>query len=289
MPSHRFLLTLALLFAWPAAVAAEEARLTLLHTTDLHGALTTWDYLGDQPGLGGLARIATLVERARAENTPVLLLDNGDAIQGSPLTTVWHTGFSQGKEPVMAAMARMGYDAMAVGNHEFSFGPGALARARADAGFPFLAANVTREPGGAAAFDSSLIRTVGPLKVGIVGVCTAATPALEDSANVAGFGFHSPIDAARREVERLKARGCDLVVLLAHTGLGAERVAGEARDENLGERLAREVPGADVVILGHTHAVIDSLRIGQALVTQAGARGEQLGRVDLTFRRASAA
>ena len=294
MPSHRAVLVLALLIAAPAAAGAEQARLTLLHTTDLHGALTDWDYLADRPANRGLARIATLVERVRAEGSPVLLLDAGDAMQGSPLETVWHTGFSQGGEPMMTAMKRMGYDAMAVGNHEFSFGPGALARARSDAGFPFLAANIVREPGGAPAFDRSVIRTAGPLRVGIVGICTPATPSLEDSANLAGLRFEAAVPAARREVERLRGEErCDAIVLLAHTGLGFDAAsmrprAGDAPDENVGDALARDVPGVDVVILGHTHAVIDSLRIGPTLVTQAGRWGEQLGRVDLTFSRGAA-
>jgi 2',3'-cyclic-nucleotide 2'-phosphodiesterase (5'-nucleotidase family) len=295
MASHRFALAFALLIIWPAAVRSEEARLTVLHTSDLHGALTGWDYLADRPAPRGLARVATMVRRVRAEGGPVLLLDAGDAMQGSPLEMVWRRGFSQGTEPMMTAMTRMGYDAMAVGNHEFSFGQGALARARADAGFPWLAANIVRVSDGTSAFAPSIVKTVGALRVGVVGICTPAVPALEDSANIAGMRFMPAVEAARAEVARLRSGGlCDVVVVLAHTGLGLEQGPGASQvvmgppDENLGRRLAQEVPGVDLLILGHTHVVIDSTAIGATIVTQAGRWAEHLGRVDLTFARASA-
>ena len=288
MAAYRSAIALALLLSLPAIARSDEARLTILHTADLHGTLTDWDYLADRPAARGLTRIATMVRAARAEGTPVLLLDAGDAMQGSPLETVWRHGFTEGKEPVMAAMTRIGYDAMAVGNHEFSFGPGALGRARADAGFPWLAANIARADG-SPAFDRSLVKTIGDLRVGIVGVCTEAVPALEDSAHLAGLTFLPAVAATRDEVARLKGDGrCDVVVVLAHTGLG--RAGGEAADagrppEDVGRRIAEEVPGIDVLILGHTHAVIDSARVAGPLVTQAGSRGEALGRVDLVFSR----
>ena len=274
--------------------AAETARVTLLHTSDLHGALTDYDYAADRPAARGLVRIATLVRGIRAGNPATLLLDAGDAIQGGPIETAYQHGERTRPEPMMTAMSRMGYDAMAVGNHEFSFGAGTIERARRDASFPWLAANLTREGGGTPAFGTSIIRTVGGVKIGVVGLCTPALPYLEDSANIAGLRFASPVLAARAEVARLRAsEHCDVVVLLAHTGLEKDPATGlehqgEAPDENWGYRLATEVPGTDVVILGHTHAVIPSLEVGSVLVTQAGKWGEGLGRVDLELTRASA-
>src|SRR5262245_5611950 len=90
MLSYRVATLLALFIVWLTPPAhAEEARVTILHTADLHGALTSWDYLADRPAARGLAKVATLVGQVRAEGAPVLLLDSGDAIQGSPLTTIW--------------------------------------------------------------------------------------------------------------------------------------------------------------------------------------------------------
>ncbi len=291
---RRLAVPLALLLAWAAPARSEEARVTVLHTTDLHGALTTYDYLADRPAPRGLTGIATLVKRVRAEGAPTLLLDAGDAIQGAGIEYVYQHGERALPEPMMTAMSAIGYDAMAVGNHEFSFGRDAARAAQKTASFPWLAANVVRDDG-LPAFGTSLIKTLGTVRIGIVGLATPAVPAMEDSVNVAGLRFEPPVHAARLEVARLRQREhCDLVVVLAHTGLerdpktGVER-AGDTPDENWGYRLATEVPGADLVILGHTHAVVPALDLGGTLVTQAGKWGENLGRVDLTLARESAA
>jgi len=282
--------TLALATALTAPARAEETRVILLHTTDLHGALTPWDYLEDRPAVRGLTRVASLVRTIREEGPPTLLLDAGDCIQGG--IEYGRQGRKPGPDPMMTAMNRMGYDAMAVGNHEFDFGLSELEQARQLATFPWLSANVVHAADGQPAFDATWIGTPGGVRVGVVGLTTPAIPFLADSGNASGLRVVAPVEVARREVERLRSSGrCDVVVLLAHTGLerdatGAER-AGGAPAENWGYRLATEVPGADVVILGHSHAVVPSLRLGGTLVTQAGKWGQQLGRVDLVLTRAS--
>lgn len=288
LPTFRAVAACILLLL-PAAAAGEEAHLTILHTTDLHGALTGWDYAADLPAARGLTRIATLVRRVRAEGDSVLLLDAGDCIQGGGIETVYQHGDRARPDPMMLAMTRLGYAAMAVGNHEFDFGPDEIARARREAGFPWLAANIER-PDGTPAFTPSVVFTEGPLRVGVVGLCTPAVPSFEDSAEVAGFRFLDPVAAARREVARLRERErCDVVVVLAHTGLGPERAdpSDPMPDENWGRRIAAGVPGVDVLILGHTHVTVPSLVLDGALVTQAGKWGEHLGRVDLTLERDS--
>ena len=285
-----FALTLAAALESPAG--AEEARVILLHTTDLHGALTPWDYLTDRPATRGLTKIASMVRAIREEGPPTLLLDAGDCIQGG--IEFGRAGQRPGPDPMMAAMSRMGYDAMALGNHEFDFGLSELEQARKAATFPWLSANIVRETDGQPAFAASWIGAPGGVRVGVVGITTPAIPFLADSGNASGLRVLPPLESARREVERLRSSGrCDVVVLLAHTGLerdpetGTER-AGGAPSENWGYRLATEVPGADVVILGHSHAIVPSARLGGALVTQAGKWAQALGRVDLTLTRGSA-
>ena len=289
-PAFALAVGVALALATCAPARSEEARVILLHTTDLHGALTPWDYLEDRPAARGLTKVASLVRTIREEGPPTLLLDAGDCIQGG--IEYGRQGRKTGPDPMMAAMNRMGYDAMAVGNHEFDFGLSELESARHLATFPWLSANVVSGADGKPAFDATWIGTPGGVRVGVVGLTTPAVPFLADSGNASGLRILPPVEAARREVERLRSSGrCDVVVLLAHTGLerdatGAER-AGGAPAENWGYRLATEVPGTDVVILGHSHAVVPSLRLGGTLVTQAGKWGQQLGRVDLVLTRGS--
>jgi len=270
----------------------ETARLTVFHTTDLHGALTAYDYLADRPAPSGLVRIASLVRAARAEGQPVLLLDDGDVIQSGALETFYWRGDRARPEPMMTAMTRMGYDAMAIGNHEFSWGLAGLAKARAGAGFPWLAANVVRAQDGKPAFGSSIVKILAGVRVGVVGLTTPAVPALEDSANWAGLRFLSPLEAGNAEARRLReVERCDVVVVLAHTGLERDLVTGierqgDAPDENWGARLATGLQGVDVLILGHTHsALVQADQPAGPLVVQAGRNAESLGRVDLELTR----
>ena len=291
-PAARAFGLLAALFVLSALpAAAEETHVVILHTTDVHGALLPFDDLTNLPAGRGLARVATLVARVRAESSSVLLLDAGDATSGSPLTTVWHHDHAGAPEPVTLAMNALGYDAMTVGNHEFDFGPEALDSTRAGARFPFIAANVVRADG-SPAFPPSLVRELpSGVRVGVMGLCTPAVPLLADPAQVAGYTFLDPIPVAQKELQRLRgAERCDVVIALVHAGLEKDARTGEARQgdapgENFGWRLANEVRGLDVVILGHTHVVVPSLEVGGALLTQAGHAAEALGRVDLTLTR----
>jgi len=282
------LLSALLLAATP--LRAEEAHLVLLHTTDLHGSLSARDLATGKPGRRGLERLATLIRAARAEGLPTVLVDDGDCIQGGPLGTLYATGGWDLPDPMMSAMSKLGYDAMAVGNHEFDFGGDAIQRARRAATFPWLAANVSFDDG-SAAFAPSVVRTVSGIKVGIVGVTTPVTPRWLEPARTRGLRFGSPVDAARDEVKRLReSEHCDVVILLAHTGLEKDPVTGAERrfdtpDENWGDRLARQVPGVDALVLGHTHGVVPGVEVGGTLVAQAGKSGEGLGRIDLTLVR----
>ncbi len=132
-----FLLWLAVVSM--AAVAASQdpaARqaLTLLHTSDLHGAVLAWDELRDARAAGSLSKVAAVVEAVRAEaDRPVLVLDSGDTLQGTPLEEFTHVRWAE-PSPTVAAMNRIGYGAMAVGNHEFNFGLEALRRGGAGGG-----------------------------------------------------------------------------------------------------------------------------------------------------------
>lgn len=280
------------LASFAAVARAEDARLVILHTTDLHGAFDSWDYGADVGAARGLTRIGTLVKRARTEGAGVVLLDAGDALQGGGATGFLHE--PAGPDPMMAMMNAIGYDAMAVGNHEFDFGPDGLARARKDAKFPWLACNV-KKADATPAFDGTFVRMAGGVKVGVVGVCTPAVSLFTDPALLGGLQFVDPIEPARAAVQRLRdVEHCDVVVVLAHTGLerdpatGAER-AGELPEENWGWRLADQVKGVDAVILGHTHVVIPSARVKGVLVAQAGRNGETLGRIEVRLSRPDAA
>ena len=284
-PLRSVLLAAALLC--PNLARADEAHLVLLHTTDIHGHL-----FAEGSSRGGLVRVATLVREARADSLPTLLLDAGDALHGS-LFARGARAARPAADPVVATMNALGFDASVVGNHEFDGGLAALDGLRAQARFPFLAANLERADAGPP-FAPALVRTVGGIRVGIVGLCTPALASISSPRRLGGVRAGSAVDAARREVTRLRDREhCDVVVLLAHTGLGVDARTGaphpgDVADEQVGEALARDVPRVDVVILGHSHVVIPELVRGDVIVAQAGKYAEGLGRIDLTLTRGGA-
>src|SRR5262249_9069970 len=146
-----------LLFA--AHARAQQTVISVLATTDLHGNLYPLDYASGKPAARGLAKIATLIRAARVENPNTLLVDCGDTIQGTPLEYVYQTFVRTGQgplgvqppeklpsDPMMRAMNLLGYDAMAIGNHEFNFGLTNIARARGEARFPWISANIAVAP-----------------------------------------------------------------------------------------------------------------------------------------------
>src|SRR5215470_3664101 len=103
-----------------AARLSAAATLTILHTSDLHGRVHPHDALADEDLGGGLARVAAAVRQIRAEGTPTLLLDSGDTIEGAPTQALVFAGRIGGaSDPIVRAMNLVGYDAMAIGNHEF--------------------------------------------------------------------------------------------------------------------------------------------------------------------------
>lgn len=283
-------LVIALLLTVPAGAAApSQAELTILHTSDLHGSVLPWDDARNRPAAGSLAQVATVVRSIRAAaGHPVLVLDSGDTLQGTPLEQFVHVRWGE-PSPTIAAMNLIGYQAMAVGNHEFNFGLDILEHARRQAHFPFLSANVVRAASGEPAFQPYLVVEAGPVRIGILGLTTPNIPGWELPEHYRDLAFQPMDEAARRWVPVLRNReGCDLVVVLAHCGFERDLETGEPNDsevENFGWRLSR-VPGIDLLLTGHTHRNISPRRLNGVIVSQPGSRARFVTRIDLRLERA---
>ncbi len=270
------------------SAAAQHQRLTLLHTSDLHGSVLPWDDFRNQPIDGSLAQVATLVGEIReASDTPVLVLDSGDTIQGTPFEQFPHVRWAE-PSPTIDAMNLIGYDAMAVGNHEFNFGLGVLRRAESQADFPFLSANTIDIATGEPAFPTHMVIKAGEVRIGVVGLVTPNIPGWEQPEHYDGLAF-LPMDEVAREQVRLlrEVEGCDLVVVLAHTGfeqsLDDDSPTG-TEIEDFGWRLT-QIPGIDVLLTGHTHDNIPPREIQGTIVSQPRARARLLTQIDIELER----
>jgi 2',3'-cyclic-nucleotide 2'-phosphodiesterase/3'-nucleotidase len=256
-----------------AADKAARFRLTVLGTTDTHGNVFNWDYFKDVEYDDsahndiGLAKISTLVTAMRAERgeANTILLDAGDTIQGTPLAYYYAkvdpiTGGSV--HPMAKAMNAIGYDAAALGNHEFNYGLETLRTFESQCNFPLLSANSVDWTTGAPIFKPYVIRTFKArgraVKVGILGLVTPGV-AIWDKANVEGqVRFPGIVEQAKVMVPRLKAAGCDLVIVSCHSGATPGSSYGDALPvpENASRQLAEEVAGVDAVLVGHAHVEI---------------------------------
>ena len=287
---------LAVLGMPAAALAAERATVTVLATTDMHGYVYPYDYFTRQAAARGLASVATLVGEVRRETPHTLLVDCGDTIQGSPLVSVYQaarrSGASRGPEPMMLAMNRLGYDAMAVGNHEFNFGLESLAAARSAARFPWLSANTVTD-GRVPAFAPYLVKTVGGVKVAVIGLTTPSVPEWEKKENIPGLSWLAPEEGVRRALEALRAQKPDLTLVAMHSGLGPpsgqrpER-ATELLGENAALAVAERFPGLAAVIFGHSHQRDPGRRAGNVLLVQPKNWAADVARLDFVLEREAA-
>ena len=270
---------------------SSQVHITLLGTTDIHGNILPEDYYANRPANRGLAKIETLVRQIRASQPNVLLLDSGDTIEGTPLAYYYARKDTSAPNPTIAVMNAMEYDAAACGNHEFNFGEDVLWKAKGEARFPILAANIRQEyKSGVPYFQPYIIKNVAGVRVAIVGFVTPGVPRWEIPAHYKGYEFEHIVDAAKRVIPEARKKA-DLVVVLAHSGLGSDPSSGapSATDDISGENaiyaLAEQVPGIDVILFGHTHREEPQMMVNGVLLAQARNWGQSLARADVEMER----
>ncbi len=250
--------------------------LRLIQTSDIHSNVLGYDYYQNKEDRKfGLSRTAVLIREARAENPNNLLLDNGDLIQGSPLADYIFEQAGEGyldkqAHPVFKAMNELGYDAGNLGNHEFNYGLDYLGKVLQGAKFPYVNANVfaadafKRDGEGKIDWSGNkftpyllLERQVTDdkgqpqtVKVGILGL-TPPQVLQWDKRHLQGkVVVADMVETANHYIPELRAKGADLVVVVAHTGINAGSY--EAMMENAAWHLAK-VEGIDALMLGHAH------------------------------------
>jgi len=241
-----------------AAGAADIRRLRILYTNDIHAQLdpirATW--LPGSPRVGGMDALAGLARRLGAGHDDVLLVDSGDLLTGPAVST-----YTRGAAP-FDLLDAMGYDAMAIGNHEFDYGIARLEELMWGTRVPVLAANVFwRDDGRRFARPWVIIRRAG-LRIAIVGVIGADAAQVTLPEHVRDLEFQEPAAVLRSLVPHLR-READLVVVLAHQGktgpmqLDAEAHPELQRDVDADLKLAAAVTGIDVLVGGHAHRGLD--------------------------------
>ena len=269
------LLPLATIAAAASARPRAPRELTLLvaATTDVHGHLVGWDYYANRPDTArGLARAATIVDSLRgAAPGRVVLVDAGDMLQGTPLTYVAARREHFAVHPVIAAMNAMRYDAAAVGNHEFNYGLPLLYATAKEAHFPLLAANAY-PPAGPAPFPGRTMIERKGVRIALIGATTPGSNAW-DHDNLAGkLTIGAILPAVRAQLDSARHEHADVVVVVLHTGLDEpssyDTIATRLPSENVAAEIARQLPGIDLIVYGHSHKQMADTVIGGALLMQ---------------------
>jgi 2',3'-cyclic-nucleotide 2'-phosphodiesterase/3'-nucleotidase len=162
---------------------SRRVHIVVLGTTDLHGNIFPIDYYTDKGDNRGLAKIATLVRQVRKDNKNVVLIDSGDTIQGTPLAYYHNKKNNTPPDPMMLSMSALGYDAMAIGNHEYNFGLKVLEKARSEANFPWLSANTYDKGSTNTHYKPYIVKEIAGVRLGILGLTTPGVPTWENPPN----------------------------------------------------------------------------------------------------------
>jgi len=241
----------------------EVDELTILHTNDMHGFYKYGKYDGM-----GAALMKTKIDMMRALSDNTLLLDGGDALQGANLVTL-----TDGEEGTKVLNA-LGYDAMAVGNHEFDYGQDQTTKLDSMLDFPMLSANILKADG-TTLVKPYMIKEMDGYTVGIFGLATPETTWKSHPKNSVGLTFEDPKVTAAKMVAELEGK-VDIIIAVAHLG---------NEGEDTSESVAAAVDGIDVMIDGHSHSEYSNgLMVNDTLIVQAKEKTKNLGIVKLAIK-----
>ena len=288
----------------------QSVAVRILSTTDLHTNLVNYDYYQDKETQNlGLAKTALLIAKAKAENPNVVLVDNGDIIQGTPLGTYKAivNPIKDGEQhPMYKALDSLGFDAGTFGNHEFNYGLDFLNKVIATAGMPLVNANVLDAKTNQPLFktheiiEKTFVDADGKevsLKIGITGIVPPQILNWDKALLEGKVLVNDAVESLNTLVPQMRAEGADVVLVLSHSGIGDNVY--EKGEENVGYQIAG-IPGVDAVVTGHSHAEfpsgdgsgfyekypgVDGVNgtINGTPVTMAGKYGDHLGVIDLNL------
>ncbi|MHA7583289.1 bifunctional metallophosphatase/5'-nucleotidase [Paenibacillus vandeheii] len=289
----------------------------IMVTSDLHGAIRPIHYNTNAYRPAGLALLASLIRRERERSPELLLVDNGDLLQGSPLASYAASFISDHEvHPFINVLNELGYDAAVMGNHEFNYGQVLLRKAVEDSHFPWLSANIVVEhqddtimnhlnegkhneetrpvaPSGAGipAFGPPyLIKTLSSgVKIALLGATTHYIPNWEHPKNIEGLHFLDALETIRAWVGYIREHEQpDVLVVSYHGGFESDLETGEPAERLTGENQAyaicRDIEGIDVLLTGHQHRQLTA-DIHGVTVIQPGFSGNGVGHVSVQLEQ----
>lgn len=269
--------------------AVKKCKLAILETSDLHGHIFPINYGNHKKTNAGLAKIAALITQIKQKYDSTLLIDNGDLIQGTPLTYHYAKFLQDRKNPMISILNHLEYDAAIIGNHEFNYGMSLLRKSVVESNFPWLSANIVDGDSGMPFFGKPYRVKEYPngLRIAILGITTHYIPNWENPNHINGLNFEDAFQATKKWVKYIKKNEKhDLLVVAYHGGFERELTTGEPTEtltgENQGWQMCNDIEGIDVLLTGHQHRRIAG-KVNEVTVIQPGFHGQTLGVVEIEF------
>ena len=284
------LVGLALVYACSACSGKKEVHLVFYETSDVHGSYFPYDFIGRAEAPGGLARIYSLVKEKRAEmgKENVILLDNGDILQGQPCAYYYNFIDTTSVHLTADIMNYMEYDVAAMGNHDVEPGHAVYDRWVDDCQFPVLGANAVDVYKKAPYWEPYTVLERNGIRIGVLGMITPGIPTWLPESIWSGMRFEDMVETARTWVPVLKDKEkVDVVIGLFHSGVGKPD-AGQVLAENAATQVAYEVPGFDVIFCGHDHRAacfqMANAEGDSVWIVNPGAHALNLAAADMTIK-----
>ncbi len=266
-------------------------ELVILETSDIHGNIFPVNYGNNMETNSGLGKIASIIKKEREQYPLSLLIDNGDVIQGTPLTYHYARFMNHAENPIISILNYLQYDAAVIGNHEFNYGLDLLQHSIRQSSFPWMSANILDEHTKESLFGKPYFikEFDNGLRVAVLGVTTHYIPNWENPSNITGIQFDDALETTKKWVKHLQAKErYDLLVVSYHGGFERDIETGEPTEsltsENQGYQIAVEIEGIDVLLTGHQHRAI-ATELNGVTIVQPSFNGHSLGKVHVNFEQ----
>ena len=284
------LVGMALVYACSACSGKKEVHLVFFETSDVHGSYFPYDFIGRSEAPGGLARIHTLVQEKRDElgKENVILMDNGDILQGQPCAYYYNFIDTTSTHLSAAILNYMNYDVATMGNHDVEPGHAVYDRWVDECEFPVLGANAIDVYKQAPYWEPYTVLERAGVRIGVLGMVTPGIPGWLPESIWSGIRFEDMVETARIWIPVLKEKeNVDVIIGLFHSGVGKPD-AGQVLAENAATQVAYEVPGFDVIFCGHDHRPacfqMANAEGDSVWIVNPGAHALNLAAADMTFQ-----
>lgn len=270
-------------------VMQAETRLVILETSDIHGSIFPIYYGTNEKVPQGLSHAATVIKRHRKKEKNLLVIDNGDLIQGTPLAYHFAKFGSDLPNPMVMVLNALEYDGAVIGNHEFNYGMEILSRTVSESKFPWLSANTVDSSTGNPKFGTPyLIKEFDcGLKAAVLGLTTHYIPNWENPKHIQELRFEDALENAKKWVNYIhETERPDVLILSYHGGFERDLETGRETENQTGEnqayRICHEIEGIDILLTGHQHRKIAG-ELNGVTVLQPGFNGKHIGKASISF------